>query len=268
MHRGIDNIPSHQWSSDELRKAVREAAQQLRGYEREFFERVWTTDLDVYRTRLKAIGFEGLTDILDAGCGNGQWTLCLAELNDHICAIDLAESRLHASEHILNALGVTNCDFGLQSIESCGYPDCAFDAVFCYSVLYFSDHRRSLREFFRVLRPGGVLYVCTNGPGWYVYNLLTPHNPSASFDIREMAIKAIANTFEFFSEGHRSPDAQLAVSSQTLRREATAAGFRDVRVGGEGTLASRCEFVPKPFFEPHYLGLEGVYEMLATKPLR
>ncbi len=256
----------HVHACKDIGDAVSKALRLLSGYDREFYERVWATDLDVYRERLKALGFEGLDDILDAGSGNGQWTLCLAERNTHVSAIDVSESRLNATKCLLDHLGVRNCDLINGTIESCELPDSAFDAIFSYSVLYFTDHRHSLREFFRVLKPGGVIYVCTNGLGWYIYNLLTPHNPSSDFDIREMAIEAIGNTFEFLAEGHRQPNAQLAISSQMLGSEAAAAGFADITLGGEGTLASRPGFTPQSFFESRYHGLEGVYEMLATKP--
>ena len=33
--------------------------------DREFFQRVWSTDPDIYKDRLKSIGFEGLDHVLD-----------------------------------------------------------------------------------------------------------------------------------------------------------------------------------------------------------
>lgn len=254
-------------SAEAIRTVVEVAAAKfLHGYDQEFFRRVWSTNLETYRKRLTTIGFESLGHVLDAGSGNGQWTLCLADLNGHVSAVDISGQRLNATRHIMTSLRAANVHLTQQSVETLDFPDESFDAVFCYSVLYFVDHVKAINEFFRVLKPGGSIYVCTNGLGWYVHNAITPHNPSPHFDIRKMAIKAIHNTITYLSTGERDSDAQLIVPSRLLSRTVADAGFEGVTIGAEGTLARRHRDNPKSFFKSSYHGMEGVYELLATKP--
>ena len=49
-----------------------------------FFKRVWSQDLNIYKDRLSAIDFNQKNNVLDAGCGFGQWSLQLSILNNNI----------------------------------------------------------------------------------------------------------------------------------------------------------------------------------------
>ncbi|MDF1845435.1 MAG: methyltransferase domain-containing protein, partial [Rubripirellula sp.] len=254
------------YDEKQLAKAVAEAAEQLEGYDREFFQRVWLTNLEVFRNRLQAIGLTGREHVLDAGCGNGQWTLCLAELNNQVTAVDISQARTAATDHVLDAMAINNVTVQQSSIDATKFTDSTFDAVFCYSTLYFTDHRKTLREFARVMKPGGTLYICTNGPGWYIHNMIEPHNPSRHFDIPEMSIKAIGNTIGYFSEGKYKSGFQLAVPRCVLESECHNAGFEDVQIADEGTLNPLNKKQPTQFFKPEFYGQDGVYELLCRKP--
>ena len=61
---------------------------------RGFCERVFSTDPSVYENRLKAIGFQDMDRVLDAGCGFGQWALVMAGMNREVHAIDVDPSRV------------------------------------------------------------------------------------------------------------------------------------------------------------------------------
>jgi hypothetical protein len=52
------------------------------------------------------------------------------------------------------------------------YRDGEFDGVFCRSVIHSADLRRALREFDRVLKPGGQVYLDCNADAWNQYLLL------------------------------------------------------------------------------------------------
>lgn len=249
-----------------LPEIVADAAKFLEGFDREFYERVWETDLCVFERRLKAIDFHGLGPVLDAGSGNGQWALCLAGFNEHVSAVDISQPRLDATHRILTDLGYDNFDTRCESIDSLSFPDTSFDAIFCYSALYFANHKKTLPEFFRVLRPGGRLYICTNGPGWYINNMIQPHNPSSNHDVRQIAIDAIANTIKYFSEGIYSAEHQLAVPSTVLRDTLHDVGFESIEVTGEGELNPGNIQDVKRFFPSSLFGLEAVYEVLCRKP--
>ncbi|TMJ11476.1 MAG: class I SAM-dependent methyltransferase [Alphaproteobacteria bacterium] len=229
----------------------------LSGDDRDFFRRVWSTDPEVYRARIRAAGFAGLGDVLDAGCGFGQWTMPLAEANRSVEAIDADEARVDVARRALS--GLSNVRVSRGSVGRLPYPDESFDGIFCYSVLYYTDHRRALAEFARVLRPDGRLYVCGNGLGWYLHNLIDGHNGSAFFDPRAMAAQALADTLA------GRTGRQIVIPSEVLVRDCAAARFEVEAVGPEGTLAVAGEVPGTPFFKGTYHGQEGVYELIARK---
>jgi ubiquinone/menaquinone biosynthesis C-methylase UbiE len=246
-----------------LKDTIELGAKFLSGNDLAFYRRVWKTDLEVYRSRLKAIHFVDLENVLDAGCGMGQWTLCLNELNRHVCAIDYFPIRVETVQRIMDGVGITNIEISQQSIETLDYPDQHFDGIFCYQVIMMTDYVKTLQQFYRILKPGGKVYLSTNGLGWYIYNLITSYNPAEDYDPRQMAIDALANTFTFFAEGFRLPGKQLVIPSGLLRKEMEAIGFENIMVGGDGTLQLDPNITIQSFFQVEQYGLENVYEVLA-----
>src|ERR671932_533342 len=103
-------MPSPDVSLDESRlpAALESAAHLFRGLDSEFFQRVWQTDLGVYRARLAALGMRGLGRVLDAGGGRGEGRVCLAEANQEFHGVALAPARVHATAMIAETLGLRN----------------------------------------------------------------------------------------------------------------------------------------------------------------
>jgi ubiquinone/menaquinone biosynthesis C-methylase UbiE len=248
-----------------LKDAIELSAKFLSGNDLAFYQRVWMTDLELYRQRLRAIEFVDLKDVLDAGCGMGQWTLCLGELNEHVCAIDYSPIRVETVHQIIHDVGITNIEISQKSVEALDYPDQHFDGIFCYGVLMMANYSKTLCEFYRVLKPGGKVYLSNNGLGWYIYNLINPYNPAQDYDPRQMAIGALENTMAFFTEGIRDAGKQLILPSSLVRKEMETIGFKEIRVGGEGTLQLNIGFPIQSFFPAQQYGLESVYEVLATR---
>lgn len=235
--------------------------------ERAFCKRVWSTDPEIYQTRLKAIGFKGFGRVLDAGSGMGQWTLALARLNGKVDAIEISEERITFTKAVFQKC---NSDTGIVqgSIEKMNYTDESFDAVFCYSVLLCTDYKASLREFYRVLKPGGKLYFNTNGLGWYLYNLIDGHNATSDFDPRKMAAETISNTLEYLSSGQHESGKSLVMPAHSTLQFCEEIGFEINASGGEGTLNPGGVENLRSFFKASYHDYEGVYEVLCTKKQR
>lgn len=103
---------------------------------------------------------------LDAGCGTGtiaRWMRSTYGCDVH--AIDaspamIAEAKRHG----------TKAQVG--SIEQLPYLTSSFDGIVCSSVIeYMDDPSIALREFFRVLKPGGVLLVSVPRFHWLTFGL-------------------------------------------------------------------------------------------------
>ncbi len=113
-----------------------------------------------------------MEQVLDAATGTGRHALRVAQRGARVAAIDqspemLAEARAAAVRHGLDI------DFRLGSLdEPLPYEDAQFDLVICALALcHVANLRGAVREFARVLRPGGAVLVtdfhpdCV-GQGW------------------------------------------------------------------------------------------------------
>ncbi|HEY0086996.1 MAG TPA: hypothetical protein VGB65_13955, partial [Allosphingosinicella sp.] len=120
-------------------------------------------------------------------------------------------------------------------------------------------------EFHRLLRPGGRLYICTNGLGWYLHNLLTGHNGSATFDPRSMAVAALENSLAYYASGKHTAGSQIVMPSQVLHDTLERAGFTVDAIVPEGTFTVEGAQPGRSFYNGDYHGAEGVYEVVARK---
>lgn len=125
---------------------------------------------------LKAVGG---SRVLDFGCGYGGVSLALAPMFDEVVSLDGSEGRvsflnvIRQQENLENVTPVCHID-----PKNLPFPDDHFDAVVLIGVLEYlpqslpddspaEAHRKCLREFSRILRPGGHLLIYTkNRFGW------------------------------------------------------------------------------------------------------
>ena len=98
---------------------------------------------------------------VEVGCGPGRMTGVLAERFDRVVAVDVSEGML---ERARSAVTAPNVDFRLVAgdrLET--VEDVIADTLVCYLVLQHLPERRVvlryLREFARVLSPGGSAFV-------------------------------------------------------------------------------------------------------------
>jgi SAM-dependent methyltransferase len=93
--------------------------------------------------------------VLDAGCGTGANLLALRRYGP-VVGVDISPLAL--------ALACTRpgAQVAAGSVDRLPFADASFDLVACFDVLYHLDVQedtQALREFRRVLRPGGILFV-------------------------------------------------------------------------------------------------------------
>jgi len=93
--------------------------------------------------------------VADVGAGTGISTRALAAAGARAIAIEPNdEMRAVASDH--------GCDARAGSAEATGLADASADAVACFQAFHWFANERTLREFRRVLRPGGRLALVWN----------------------------------------------------------------------------------------------------------
>lgn len=101
--------------------------------------------------------------LLDAGCGTGGTTVCLARFGA-VVGVDVAWEALRPAA----ARGLAG-QLARASVERLPFTDGAFDAATSFEVIYHlgvGDDRRALAELRRVLRPGGWLLLRLPAHDW------------------------------------------------------------------------------------------------------
>ena len=123
---------------------------------------IWT---EAMRTEaLELLKLEPDMQVLDVGCGTGFATAGLLEHVDRVIALDQSP---HQLEHAYRKFGKRgSVDFHLGDAERLPFTTNTFDVVWSSgSIEYWPAPVRTLREFRRVVKPGGqVLVVGPNTP--------------------------------------------------------------------------------------------------------
>ena len=103
----------------------------------------------------------GYENILDFGCGLGRHSIYFAKQGFKVSAFDLSEEGTNylanwAKEEALN-INIKTAD-----MLNLPYEENTFDAIFAYHVISHTDTKgmvRILGEIYRVLKPGGEIYL-------------------------------------------------------------------------------------------------------------
>ena len=109
---------------------------------------------------VRAAHLSGHEILLDAGCGPGHTALYFAAQVKQVVAVDLSEAMLAQGRALAAQRGIENVEFRHADVERLPFPDASFDLVTTrYSAHHWPHPVNALREFRRVLRPGGQLLL-------------------------------------------------------------------------------------------------------------
>ena len=139
------------------------------------YDPLWHEQLSPARTEMLAVASLSLGErVLDLACGTGLLTLEAARaVGPHgtVLGTDLSGqmvevARRHAAEEQLS-----NVTFQRMDAETLDLPDATFDVVLCaLGLMYLPDAQRGMREWLRVLKPGGRVAIAVWGKrsncGW------------------------------------------------------------------------------------------------------
>ncbi len=127
-------------------------ASQLNDWDRPVWG-VWA----IPESKLQVLGDVAGKDVLEFGCGGGQWSIYLARRGARPVGMDLSIRQLEHAKRLMDAAGVR---FPLVNADAEGMPfaDGSFDVVFCdHGAMTFADPYRTVPEAARLLRPSGLL---------------------------------------------------------------------------------------------------------------
>lgn len=226
-----------------------------------FLKRVYRDGMARYRARIDAVGLGGRGHVLDAGCGLGQWSFALAGDCGRVTGIDVAPERTAVCRLLARAARCENAAFVAGSLERLPFAAGSFDGAISYSVLYFTDFPRAIAEIGRVLRPGGLFYLSTNGIGRYLYDIVHNPYPAADFNPRTYGLRSLVNTLLSRRTGLSAQSGTAAMSRKATVLALRSAGLEVVACGPEGSLGKGDAAFQKPFF----LGIPAVFDVLAQR---
>lgn len=113
-------------------------------------------------------------DVADIGCGPGAQSLVWALAGHRVHGVDINEGLLALARKRADEAGFA-VDFCLGSATNLPFADASMDVCLAPEILeHVPDWQACLREFSRILRPGGVLYLSTTNrlcPVQMEYNL-------------------------------------------------------------------------------------------------
>jgi ubiquinone/menaquinone biosynthesis C-methylase UbiE len=100
---------------------------------------------------------------LDVGTGAGHTALAMASHVAHVVATDLTPAMLAETARLAKERSLSNVEIRDADAEALPFPDESFDLVTCRLAFHHFPHpATAVREFARVLRPGGVLGFADN----------------------------------------------------------------------------------------------------------
>jgi len=113
-----------------------------------------------------AVPLQAGAKVLDAGCGMGFLSLCLARRlpQIHVLGIDASEEKTSNCNTIARALGMSNVQFRAGQLEDI-LDQARFDLICCVDVLeHIEEDEKVLSNFRRVLKDDGRLIVVVPRP--------------------------------------------------------------------------------------------------------
>lgn len=119
--------------------------------------------------------------VLDYGCGGGNNSVFFIEKGYDVYGVDVAEEslnliKINLQSRSLDLKYAEKFQIIPMDLKRLPFEDNLFDFVLSNQVLYYLPSEQRIREvcreFFRVLRPGGLVFFTMLGPrSWYITHL-------------------------------------------------------------------------------------------------
>jgi SAM-dependent methyltransferase len=177
--------------------------------------------LDLYvvaRRSLLQFWKTGRRRVLDAGSGNGYFSFLAYRSGADVLALNCEQGQVEKARDFLNGhrkADPKRLEFREFNLYNLNQLNEAFDEIICYETLeHIKGDEQVCRQFFRLLKPGGVLHVCCP-------NALHPRNQQELLDTEETG-------------GH----VRAGYTEQSYRDLLEPLGFQIKQVRGVGSAAT------------------------------
>jgi len=204
-----------------------------------------------YKDRINKLGFVGKnTVLLDAGCGAGYWSIAASYFNKKIYGIDLTKKYLEYAKKLKKVFKRNNLDLELGKVEKMPYRDNSFDYIICYSVWMFTDKEKALKEFYRVLKPGGKIYLGSIiGYSWYPRLVIQ--------GLKQGRLGLILDCFKAINR-------KVPSTANQTKKIIEKNGFNLLQLSSDADIGSK-KIKIKPIYNAKKWGFWEIFEVLAQK---
>ena len=155
METKVDVLPSQ--ADQKLQQEFNQWAAAGRGDEME------SHHSDITEQTLALMDIKPDDRILDLGCGTGWASRRMARVATagEVVGLDVADEMLHRAQD--SSAGISNVRYVWGSAEKIPAPDASFSKVLSVeSFYYYADQGKALNELYRVMAPGGRLFILIN----------------------------------------------------------------------------------------------------------
>lgn len=118
--------------------------------------------------------------VLDAGSGNGMLAYQAWKQGARVVGVSLKPSEVTGARRLFNnyrRIPETELRFIEGNLYALDFPDASIDVIICSETLEHLRHDDAVcRDFWRLLKPGGVLHVCAPNAD-HPYNISFPLDP-------------------------------------------------------------------------------------------
>ena len=124
---------------------------------------------------------DGKRTVLDCGCGPGTITLDIARrvAPAEVVGVDFGQSQIERASEAAVQAGLSNAKFKVADCYALPFADSTFDRVFSHALIeHLGEPVRALRDMYRVLKPGGIIGLCS--PDWDGFVLAPPSSELTS----------------------------------------------------------------------------------------
>ncbi|HUR52607.1 MAG TPA: class I SAM-dependent methyltransferase [Gemmataceae bacterium] len=132
--------------------------------------------------------------VLDVGCGTGE---LMSEAADRGCSVEGVE----IARPLVESCRAAGLRVSEGRAEHLPVPDASVDAILCSVVIPYTDERKAIAEWARVLRPGGFVNATYHGIGYGLSHLTR----RAGLKERIYGLRMLANTAVYGLTGRRLP---------------------------------------------------------------
>lgn len=239
----------------DIEKIIKESSQDS------YYDVVFKHPMSFYEERVMMSGVTGNDKVLDAGCGYGQWSVALSKYNKEVIALDHSKYMLQCANILKKHCGVTNLSFmcGDLHVEVDSFDDMSFDAIWIWGALMFLNRDHVLKEFNRILKPGGIIFVGSkNSLGRVFYKIF-------HLGLKKLDLRAIKREFKNIFYGRQTDYINNYSLLSQLEKDYGPYGFDVIAKDSEGFIDMELKGRKRPIFKPKFLFLRSNIEFVLKK---